>query len=117
MTDCVFCEIAQGKVPAAVIFQDSAVAVFDDINPKAPVHILVIPKEHIQSIAHLKENHNNIIAKLIYTAKQIADKKGLGGYKLIFNVGHDGGQVIDHLHLHLLGGWDTPEDRKKGFII
>ena len=116
MTDCVFCKVPQDH-PERVILEDNDVAAFEDINPKAPVHILVIPKEHIQSIAHLKDNHNDIIAKLVYAAKQIAAKKGLGGYKLIFNVGHDGGQAIDHLHLHLLGGWDKPGDREKSFCV
>lgn len=116
MTDCIFCKALQDH-PERVILQDSDVAAFEDINPKAPVHILVIPKEHIQSIAHLKENHNDIVAKLIYAAKRIADEKKLAGYKLVFNVGHEGGQVINHLHLHVLGGWDKPEDREKSFCV
>lgn len=74
------------------------------------MHILVIPKIHIESIAHLEENHSDIIAKLIYRAKQIAADKGLAGYKLVFNVGREGGQVIDHLHLHLLGGWGREDN-------
>ena len=76
----------------------------EDIHPKAPVHLLVLPKEHIQSIAHLESNHAEIISRIIYRAKATATSKGLRGYRLIFNVGREGGQVIDHLHLHLLGG-------------
>lgn len=95
-----------------MFYEDNEVKVFSSIHPSAPVHLLVIPKEHVASIAHLEVNHNALIAKLIYTAKQIAEQKGLSGYKLVFNVGKEGGQVIDHLHLHLLGGWgreDNPD--------
>lgn len=115
--DCIFCKIATEDAHADIVFSDKDVIVFTDINPKAPVHLLVVPKEHIQSIAHLEANHADVVAKLIYTAKNVAKKMALGGYKLVFNVGRDGGQVVDHLHLHLLGGWDKPEDRKKGFQI
>ena len=103
--DCIFCKISRREVPATVVFEDADVMAFDDLHPKAPVHILVIPKVHIQSIAHLEADHSDVIVKLIYSAKHIAAKKGLTGYKLVFNVGRAGGQVIDHLHLHLLGGW------------
>ena len=116
MTNCVFCKVFRDQ-PERVILEDNDVAAFDDISPKAPVHILVIPKEHIQSVAHLKEDNNDIITKLIYAAKRIAAEKDLAGYKLVFNVGRAGGQVIDHLHLHLLGGWEKPEDREKGFCV
>lgn len=102
---CLFCKIAQGQLPAETVYEDSEVKVFKDIHPKAPVHLLIIPKIHIQSIAHLEDDHNDIIAKLIYTAKHTALKQGLKGYKLLFNVGREGGQVVDHLHLHILGGW------------
>lgn len=103
--DCIFCKISHKQVPADIIFEDGRVLAFKDIRPSAPVHYLIVPKEHIQSIAHLEENHNEIIAKVIYTAKAVAEKMGLKGYKLVFNVGREGGQIIDHLHLHLLGGW------------
>ncbi len=108
--ECIFCEIAKGSKPAGVVYEDDEVKVFTSIQPSAPVHLLVIPKEHIPSIAHLEANHNALIAKLIYTAKRIAEEKGLLGYKLVFNVGREGGQVIDHLHLHLLGGWGNKEN-------
>lgn len=111
MNDCIFCKITHDEKPPRVHFADDTVIAFDDIHPKAPVHILIIPKAHIQSIAHAEVNHSEIIAKLIYTAKRIAGERGLAGYKLVFNVGREGGQVIDHLHLHLLGGWALAEDR------
>lgn len=105
MNDCLFCKISKGEIPSEAVYEDNDVKVFKDIHPKAPVHLLVIPKLHIQSIAHLEANHNAIISKLIYTAKEAAARLDLQGYKLVFNVGREGGQEIDHLHLHLLGGW------------
>lgn len=110
--DCLFCKIASGEISSEVVHEDSDVKVFKDIHPKAPVHLLVIPKIHIQSIAHLETNHNEVIAKLIYTAKRVAEEQGLKGYKLVFNVGREGGQLVDHLHLHLLGGWKEMEEKK-----
>lgn len=108
--DCIFCKIAVGEIASEIIYEDGDIKAFKDNQPSAPVHILVIPKTHIKSIAHLEENHSNMIAKLIYRAKQIAADKGLRGYKLVFNVGREGGQMIDHLHLHLLGGWGSKEN-------
>ena len=105
MNDCLFCKIAKGEIPSDVVFEDDDVKIFKDIHPKAPIHYLIIPKAHIQSIAHLEADHNDIIAKLIYAAKREAEKAGLKGYKLSFNVGKEGGQEVDHLHLHVLGGW------------
>lgn len=107
--DCLFCKIARHDIPATIVSEDDAIVAFDDINPKAPVHILIIPKEHIESIAHLTGNQGAMIVQLIYTAQRIANEKGLGGYKLVFNVGRKGGQVIDHVHLHLLGGWEQSD--------
>lgn len=117
MANCIFCKISKKEIPATTVFEDADVAAFTDIHPKAPVHILVIPKEHIQSIAHLEAAHADVIAKLVYAAKRIAVEKELTGYKLVFNVGREGGQMVDHLHLHLLGGWEKPEDWKKGFTV
>lgn len=117
MSDCLFCKIAHGDMASKVAYEDDGVKAFDDINPKAPVHIIVIPKEHIQSIAHLEANNHAILARLIYTAKQIAAEKGLNGYKLIFNVGREAGQTIDHLHLHLIGGWDKAEGWQGRFNV
>lgn len=108
--DCIFCKIAKKEIPSDLVFENKDLIVFKDINPSAPVHYLVVPKEHIQSIAHLEGNHKDILASLIYTAKDEAKKLGLKGYKLVFNVGREGGQVVDHLHLHLLGGWKNNGD-------
>lgn len=110
-------------MPSDIVYEDSDIVVFKDIHPKAPTHDLVVPKEHIQSILHLEDgsgdpghlsvNHSEIIFKLIYAAKKVAKDAGLAGYKLIFNVGKEGGQVIDHLHLHLLGGWNKGDNPDK----
>lgn len=106
--DCIFCKIGKGEISSDVVYEDADVKVFKDIHPKAPVHLLIVPKEHIESIAHLEANHSDIVAKIIYRAKDAAKKVGLKGYKLVFNVGREGGQLVDHLHLHLLGGWEIP---------
>ena len=108
--DCLFCKIGSGEISSETLYEDTDVRVFKDIHPKAPVHLLIIPKNHIVSIAHLESNHEEIISKVIFTAKRMAQEQGLKGYKLVFNVGREGGQVIDHLHLHLLGGWSNKED-------
>jgi len=105
--DCIFCKIINKEVPTDFIYEDDFVSVFKDIKPSAPIHYLIVPKEHIQSITHLQSNHQQIISKMIFTAKMLAEKLGLKGYKLVFNVGREGGQIIDHLHLHLLGGWEN----------
>lgn len=110
---CVFCRISSGEIKSEKVYEDNIIMVFKDIHPQAPVHLLVVPKEHIESIAHLQDNHNDIISKLIYTAKDTADQLKLKGYKLVFNVGREGGQVIDHLHLHLLGGWPKQVDETR----
>lgn len=111
--DCIFCKIGKKEIPADVLYEDESIMVFRDIHPSAPVHFLVIPKEHIQSIAHLEGNHRDVLSKIIYQAKESAEKLNLKGYKLVFNVGREGGQVIDHLHLHLLGGWPRKGDGGK----
>jgi len=105
--DCVFCKIINKEMPTDFIYENESVCVFKDIKPSAPVHYLIVPKEHIESIIHLQDNHKEIISKMIFAAKQVAEKLGLTGYKLVFNVGRQGGQIIDHLHLHLMGGWNN----------
>lgn len=110
--ECLFCRIGAGEISSDTVWEDEIVKVFKDIHPKAPVHLLVIPKRHIESIAYLESDHNDIIARLMYAAKDSAARIGLKGYKLVFNVGREGGQLIDHLHLHILGGWVGAEERK-----
>lgn len=112
MIECIFCKISAGVVPSDTIFEDAEVKVFRDIQPKAPVHLLVVPKTHIQSIDHLENGHAALVVRMIDAARSAARAEGLDGYKLVFNVGRGGGQVIDHLHLHVLGGWQKGEDHK-----
>lgn len=111
MENCIFCKIAKGEVGSEVVFEDDEVKIFKDIHPKAPVHLLVIPKVHIDSVVSLDDTHKKILSEIVYAAKDAAQKLGLNGYKLVFNVGLEGGQVIDHLHLHLLGGWGDEENK------
>lgn len=104
---CVFCDIIKKNIDADTVYEDNEIIAINDINPKAPIHILIIPKKHIESIKEIEEVEKELLFKVIHTAKTVAEKKSLNGYKLIFNVGKEGGQVIDHLHLHLLGGWQN----------
>ena len=100
--DCIFCKIAKGEIPSTKVFENENVFAFLDINPKAKIHILIIPKKHIESIKHLEKNDAELVGELILTAQKIAKEKNMQGYKLIFNVGREGGQMVDHLHLHLV---------------
>jgi len=100
--DCIFCKIAKGELPSTKIFENENLVAFNDINPKAKTHILIIPKEHIESIKHINFNHKDLLGSMFLAAKEIAQKQNLEGYKLVFNVGREGGQIVDHLHLHLL---------------
>ncbi len=111
--DCIFCKIIKGEAPAEIIHQDENFVVFKDIHPKAPVHILIVPKKHIVSINHLEEVDKELMGELFLVAAKIAQVAGIrdSGYKLVFNVGRGGGQLVDHLHLHLLGGWKNEAQR------
>jgi histidine triad (HIT) family protein len=106
MDDCVFCNIVNKTLEAQILFESPNLIVIKDILPKAPVHLLILPKAHIASVAHLEPGKEALLGEMVYAAKAMAEKFGVGetGYKLVFNVGRDGGQVISHLHLHLLGG-------------
>lgn len=105
MSDCLFCKIAGKEIPSAPIYEDELFYAFKDINPQAPVHILIIPKKHIDKIENLERTDAPLIGELIFTAKKIAAEQGLTkGYRLVFNNGEEGQQSVDHIHLHLLGG-------------
>lgn len=106
MTDCLFCKIIRKEIAANIIYEDEKVLAFDDINPQAPSHILIIPKEHIPTINDLTEDQNELIGYLVLTAKKIAKKLGVDetGYRLVLNCNPDSGQMVYHIHLHLLGG-------------
>ncbi|MDP9050610.1 MAG: histidine triad nucleotide-binding protein [Acidobacteriota bacterium] len=103
--DCLFCKIVSGSIPAKKIHEDEVSLSFADINPQAPTHVLVIPKEHIASQAHAETEHAALLGHLLAKAAEIARGAGLSrGYRVVINTGPDGGQTVDHLHLHLLGG-------------
>ena len=105
--DCLFCTIAGGDTPTEFLFENDRLVVFKDIHPHAPVHLLIVPKKHIRSVNDLGAEDHAIVSELIFTARTLAEQQGIAasGYKLLFNVESGGGQVIFHLHLHLLGGW------------
>ena len=103
--NCLFCRIADGALPVKRIYEDELVLAFPDISPQAPVHILLIPKQHIASHAHTTVGDTKMLGYLLATAREVAQAQGLGnGYRLVINTGPDGGQTVDHLHVHLLGG-------------
>jgi histidine triad (HIT) family protein len=105
MADCIFCQIGAGKIPAQAVYQDETVMAFKDIHPKAPVHVLIIPKKHIASTAEMTEEDLPIVAHMLEAANIVANKEGIpGAYKLVVNTGASAGQVVMHLHMHLLGG-------------
>ncbi len=105
MANCLFCRIAAKEIPAKIAFEDDQVVAFWDINPQAPTHILIIPKQHISSVSELEPGDQALMGHLMLTAKKLADEYGLGaGYRLVINTGEDGGQTVGHLHVHLLAG-------------
>ena len=110
--DCIFCKIANKEIPAEFLYEDELAVALKDIKPIVPVHILIIPKEHIVSIAELSDKHEALVGRLVMTAKKLAEKMDIAkkGYKLLFRVGRDGGQEVPHIHLHLLGGWKMSEN-------
>lgn len=101
---CLFCKIIAGEIPAEIKFQDEQVIAFSDINPQAPVHLLVVPKLHVENAAELAAKSPAALSALFSTADHLAKVKGLTGYRTIFNTGADAGQSVFHAHLHLLGG-------------
>jgi histidine triad (HIT) family protein len=104
--DCIFCKIAGGEIPTAFLYEDEDVVVFPDIRPLTPVHLMVIPKKHIPSLAEMSDDDMPLIGKMTRAANQVAREMGLSenGYRLTINSGADAGQVIFHLHMHLMGG-------------
>jgi histidine triad (HIT) family protein len=107
--NCMFCQIIRGEKPADFVYQDESLVVFKDIRPHAPVHLLIVPRKHIRSVNDLTEEDTPIISEMIFKAKKIARDQEVSesGYKLLFNIERGGGQVIFHLHMHLLAGWSS----------
>lgn len=106
MTDCIFCKIINKEIPSTTIYEDDQFLAFNDINPSAKTHILLIPKKHYESVADLKEKDVELIGNMILVANKIAKEQGIdeSGYRLVTNAGPDSGQLINHLHFHILGG-------------
>ena len=106
MEDCLFCKIIKGEIPSTKVYEDEDILAFNDINPAAPIHILVIPKKHIESLAHMQKEDEAIVGKIYGVINKIAEEKGFkdNGYRVIVNCGKDAGQEVMHLHFHVLSG-------------
>lgn len=104
MEDCIFCKLANGVIPTDIVYEDDLMTCFRDADPQAPVHVLLVPKQHIVSLDELTESHSELIAHMMLKVKEIAASEGLEkGYRLVINTGEEGGQTVGHLHMHLLG--------------
>lgn len=109
MSDCIFCKIAAGQIPAEVVYQDDQIVVFNDINPRADVHLLVVPRLHVASLYDIDDTHHDLIAHMMKLLPMLARDQGLDtGFRTIINTGKGGGQEVFHLHIHLLGGGRLP---------
>ena len=106
MEDCLFCKIIKGEIPSTKVYEDDEILAFNDINPAAPIHILVIPKKHIESLAHMQKEDEAVVGKIYGVINKIAEEKGFkeSGYRVIVNCGKDAGQEVMHLHFHILAG-------------
>jgi len=104
--DCVFCKIVEGDIPAEKVYEDDEFLAFSDIDPQAPVHVLVIPKRHIPNISEVTSEDSDLVGRLVATGNRVARENGIAekGYRLVINSGPHGGQAVDHIHLHVLGG-------------
>ena len=104
--ECIFCQIVSGKIPSDTVYQDEEVIAFRDIKPQAPVHLIITPRRHIPSLVHLSEADLPLVGHMVAVANRLAKEEGVAdsGYRLVINCGKEGGQVVPHLHLHLIGG-------------
>ena len=104
--ECIFCKIVDEKIPAQIIYKDDRAIAFEDINPQAPVHVLVIPKKHIATVLEIDDTDKELLGHLYDVANRVAKQKGIdeGGFRLVLNCKEDAGQTVFHVHLHLLGG-------------
>ncbi|HSH54634.1 MAG TPA: histidine triad nucleotide-binding protein [Methylotenera sp.] len=104
--DCIFCKIVAGSIPAKKIFEDDDVIVFNDIKPINPVHFLIVPKLHVESLASCEVQHQSLLGKMLLLAPKLAKEQGLAGFRTMINTGREGGQEVFHIHLHVYGGGD-----------
>lgn len=102
--DCVFCKIVAGEIPSDKIYEDEDIIAFNDLDPQAPIHFLVIPKKHITSLAQVEESDSALIGKIMLAIQKLAAENNLESYRVVTNIGEDGGQTVPHLHFHVLGG-------------
>lgn len=102
--DCVFCKIAGGEIPTEKIYEDEDIIAFNDLDPQAPIHFLVIPKKHITSLESVEESDSKLLGQIMLAIQKLAKENNLEGYRVVTNIGEDGGQTVPHLHFHVLGG-------------
>jgi histidine triad (HIT) family protein len=107
MGDCIFCKITAGTIPSKKLYEDDEVVAFHDIHPIAPVHFLIVPKLHIDSLAQSEAQHQALLGKLLLLTSKLAREQGLEGYRTMINTGKSGGQEVFHLHVHVFGGGST----------
>ena len=105
--DCIFCKITKGEIPSKNIFEDDDVIVFYDIHPIAPIHFLIVPKLHIESLASVELSHQALLGKMLLLAPKLAAEQGLKGFRTMINTGREGGQEVFHIHIHVFGGGAT----------
>lgn len=105
MAACIFCDVVEGKIPTRLVHEDHLALAFHDISPKAPTHVLIIPREHLSDLDAAQPGQELLLGHLLLVAREVAEKEGLAaGYRVVINRGADGGQTVDHLHVHVLGG-------------
>lgn len=109
--NCIFCKIVEGTIPSTKVFEDDNLVAFKDIQPKAPVHLIIAPKAHLANLDEITNENVDILGKILLTAKKLAEENSISGkYKVVTNVGEMAGQTVLHMHFHLLGGWEKRED-------
>lgn len=107
MTDCIFCKIIRGEISSSKVYEDDYVIAFNDIHPIAPVHFMIVPKLHLESLASCEASHEQLLGRMLLLAPKLAAKQGLKGFRTMINTGREGGQEVFHLHIHVFGGGDS----------
>ncbi len=106
MDNCIFCKIIAGDIPSAILYRDDEIIAFRDVNPVAPTHVLIVPVDHLVTIQDIPDDNSSLMNKMVQTANRLVNQEGISesGYRLVINCGEQGGQVVQHLHMHLIGG-------------
>ena len=104
--DCIFCKIVGGQIPATIVYKNDQVTAFRDVNPQMPLHVLVVPNQHVANTEELGQEHDAMVGRLVRTAQEVASREGVAqsGYRLVFNTGRDANNTVPHLHMHMLAG-------------